>query len=82
MVNWYGKWRSQSPTIKRGIILLDRVSADPTGPVEERIQKGLSPTRLSQSANEINVVADGGGRHLCSLDCSGRKSFPTSKSLS
>jgi hypothetical protein len=64
MVNWYGNWRSQSPTIKRGIVLLDRVSADPTGSEEEKIQKGLRPTWLSQSANKINFFADGGGSHL------------------
>jgi hypothetical protein len=67
VVNRYGQRRSQSPTILRGIVFLDRGSADYTGSIEETIQKHLEPSRFLKSPDEIDFFSDGRGRDLCSL---------------
>ncbi|BFU95128.1 MAG: hypothetical protein NTNFB02_18500 [Nitrospira sp.] len=68
MVNRYGKRRSQSPTVKRGVVLLNGVSAENTGSVEETAQNGLNPIQIAKSTDEVNFFSDGSGSHFCSLD--------------
>jgi len=81
MVNRYGKRRSQSPTVKRGVVLLNGISAENTGSVEETTQNGLNPIQIAKSTDEVDFFSNGGGSHLRSLDYSWRNGFPASRSL-